>query len=279
MTGGTLKLWPPAKPLTKNQAIVKKNKRPNVKNVKINPVLSKLVDKRADRRMETKSVQRYSGPITKRGSITGPDWIKILPEVPQSGTAGNPDSTRDTRIGSRIRITSLTVEGVMFITDPASQYGISNTQLIRLFCCSYKSTQNYDVFDAPLATDMADSLLKSGRAIDQYDSSVQNHMIPTNHDSITSHHEKKYKAGTRYVSTHVTPGATTSQACLIPFKFRLKCKDKVLKYDQSSATECNNYAPLFSIGFCDPVLTPSGQVPSTTTMTYQFMTTLNFKDD
>jgi len=242
---------------------------------KMNPVLKQLVDKRINMHEETKSVQFFSGEISKRAPIIGIDVRRLLPEVYQAGVAGSPDSSRDTRVGQEIRVTSITVEGVMRLDIPGGSVQ-SNTQFLRMFVFSAKAFRDYAYVDAASSTTIADSLLKSGRTLDQYDGTVQKHFVPVNTADITTHLDRKYKSGQR--SGLLTQGGL--ELCLIPFKFHLKCKNKVLKYSDTNSTHPSNYAPFISIGFCDPVqYGGSGQVPPATfSCAYQFVTTLNFKD-
>lgn len=262
------------------KALSRKKSRKTNKSLVLSKPMKELVDKRIDAHSETKCAIHHSGLIQVRaGRIIGTQLLRLLPDVKQ--VSNTVPGNRSSRIGAQIRLTSLEVEGVLTF-KPNANFPNSGTQLVRIFAFSPKSVREWDVFDADptLQTAVADAMLRNGADIADYDGNVAAHLLPVNHKDITSHVDRKFKINKSPQWQFGAPtGMTPLPISVVPFKFRLKVKDKVLKFTDAQSEFPTNYMPLIAIGWCDPVNNPQGQPPNTSTLDYQYQVKMNFKDD
>lgn len=256
----------------------KKSRKPN-KSLVLSKPMKALVDKRIDAQSETKCAIHQSSLISVRGGrIIGGQLLTLIPNVPQADSST--PANRASRVGAQIRVTSIEVEGVITMV-PNSTYPNAGTQLGRLIAFSSKSVREYDLIssNATLQTALANALLKNGADIDDYDGSVLHHFLPINSKDMTTHLDRKFKMNKRPQIEVGTTSTGSLHASIIPFKFRLKCKNKVLKYTDNASEIPSNYAPMIALGWCDPVNASTGQPSTAVSCDYQYQVKMNFKDD
>ncbi len=255
----------------------KKSRKPN-KSIVLSKPMKALVDKRIDGHAETKTALLQSGLVQVRaGRIVGSQLNRLVPQVPQADS-GQP-SDRASRIGAQIRLTSMEVEGCITFV-PNANFPNAGTQLARMFAFSAKSISDWGFITGNVTTQdaIANALLRNGADIADYDGNLRAHFLPMNHKDMTSHLDRKFKINKDPKALYGTSQDGPLPVSVIPFKFRLKVKNKVLKFTDNTTNLPSNYCPLFAIGWCDPVNNPTSQPPSTSDLDYTYQVKMNFKD-
>lgn len=196
------------------------------------------------------------------------DMRDVLPQITQS-TADNG------RIGDQIRAKSLNIKGFikLDIAPTIGTTGMPNV-VVRMLVVSLKSKTNFT--EATSSVTPLGSLIKKGGTTTTFSGVLRDVNAPINTDMWTVHSDKKYYLKQDYVNGSQGPMDVSNTVRF--FNIRLKCKNKLLKYDSSisSALLPTNYGPMILLGysFLD------GTTPDTvnTRVGLQYDTILNYED-
>lgn len=226
-----------------------------------------IVKKEDNRRMETKEAFTYSNATFFNSGIEASgDMVQILPNI-SKGTADNQ------RIGDQIVAKSLSLKGfVRFLPQPTSatndmHYG---HVAIRLMVLSLKTAPNYTAAVANAA--QLSNLLKKGGTTVAFTGAISDLYAPVNTDVFTVHYNKVYYVNQSFIMQ--MSGAGNQSAVSVDgsklvkfFNIRIKCKDKILKYDAGTSSDVlpSNYGPFLSAGY----VYLNGNAPDTLTTNLQ----------
>lgn len=196
------------------------------------------------------------------------DMRDVLPQITQS-TADNG------RIGDQIRAKSLNIKGFvkLDIAPTIGTVGMPNV-VVRMMVVSLKSKTNFT--EATSSVTPLGSLIKKGGTTSTFSGVLRDINAPVNTDIWTVHSDKKYYLKQDYVNGSQGPMDVSNTVRF--FNIKLKCKNKLLKYDSavSSALLPTNYGPMILLGysFLD------GTTPDTinTRVGLQYDTILNYED-
>lgn len=259
------------------QSVVRRRQaRPKVQNLKLNPTVSKLVD----RKIQAAETSHHAAYWFRRRQFSNRPqddvtWRvnKIMPEIVDGTTRGN-------RLGSQIHLTSLNIKGRFDIPaheNPAVGNGDRANILVRQLVLSSKQFKDLDDIQANwLAGANLNSLFfktgatgipPAGFSIDQ--------LYPVNRDVFTVHYDKTFSLN-RYYNQGATGLSDTVQKCVEhKFNINMKVKNKCIKYASSTANQAENFCPfmvyMFSYG-------DGAQPSSTTEVPYcEYLSTCSFK--
>lgn len=170
------------------------------------------------------------------------DIMRLIPTV-------NQGDERDERDGAKIRITSLT--GSFFVHvpaayDPQSQAEASAAAGLscRLLILSCKQVQAVGQFEDnwALGQNFNRQFLKNGSQATGFNGDLFSLRWPVNTQLFTKHYERYFSLNRGITSgtNNVTPEVFKN------IKFRIKCKNKILQFNEPSTTEHTNWS-LFAI--------------------------------
>lgn len=237
--------------------------------LKLSKPMRVLVDRRVDRKLETKVGYRHV-TFNPSSKITYSQVSLLLPEIPQAGSSGNPEVDREVCIGSSIIATSFHINGYMNMVYEDSEPDWS-TILARMFIVSDKGIRFYGALSGGVY-DFVGELLRHGSTPQDYDGTPEAQLMPINFDRVTTHHTRTYNlAGDMAVHTGFTGSLKVKT---IPFRVNLKLKNKVLKYAEPDDVFPHNYAPVFALGWT----CANGNTPSGSPVKVVYTTTLRYKD-
>jgi len=211
----------------------------------------KAVRKIIDSNQETKQAFHTTGPslvLYNSGIDSSGDMSQILPAISQGLDANN-------RIGEQIRAKSLNVKGYirLNVNDVAESTKLTNV-IVRMMVVSLKVRSAFP--DAQGSTAQLQSLLKKGGTTTGFSGVLSDIYAPINTDLWTVHHDKKFYLSQSYVNvTGASPPTATIAQDISKtvkfFNFNVKCKNKVLKYDEDTASNIypTNFAPMILLGY------------------------------
>lgn len=249
--------------------IQRARRRQSISKLRLAPTVGKLVQRKINRSEPTKFVMYDMGQgwIEQAGAIDAGDWKPLLPNISQG-------TKRIEREGSKVKILTMTVSGWLRLI-PSDTAGEFDNLLARIFIAQNKNES--DDF-----TTLSAQLLRGNQDLPQpYNGTVTNHNFPVNRSIVHLYGQKSYRlVSNRYQL--VTGGLSNTYGVerdirLIPFFFKLRVKNKIIRYKDSTETLPVEFNPRIAFGLCnlnDPavVMNESGHVK----MLYQ--TKVRFKD-
>lgn len=176
------------------------------------------------------------------------DLNKILPNISQ-GVAENE------RIGNQIRAKSLNIRGYMKldINDVADSTTLTHV-VVRMMVVTFKVAPSWQ--DAQTLSSKIGTLLKKGGTTSAFAGNIQDLYADINTDVFTVHYDKKFYLKQDYVNVAgaSAPSTTIAQDTSKTVKFfniNVKCKNKLLRYDQSVNSDVmpTNFAPILLMGY------------------------------
>jgi len=201
------------------------------------------------------------------------DCKRIVPTIVQ----GTGDYQR---IGDQLKAMSLSVRGAIVYNPtilPVSQYGTyANARLgLRLMVVQPRQYANLDDVQlySPTWTQL---LLKKGGNVVGFTGVLSDLWAPINSDSIIKYYDRVMYLNAPYQVTAVGSQDLIGSTKMISIK--IKCRNKVLKYDNSISTgsQPTNYSPVLLIGYVH--MDGSSPDVSTTAIQMSFDSVLNYED-
>lgn len=219
-----------------------------------------LVTKEINKREETNERQ-YQSRLVELPNIPDQNFhiFRCFPEIFQAGqinpATGDPyPSNRETRQGTKIRAMNLKVQGRIFI--PVSSNTLDNDRaclscrLLILSCKKYKKWDDvFSNWDA--GSELEADLLKNGSESVSYDGYQFGLNLPVNDQLFTTHHDSKFLLNRgvlqekTYGNVPVTEGVGLAHMpfAVHYFKKTIKCKNKVLQFNDETTSFPTNFAP------------------------------------
>lgn len=231
---------------TRIQSVVRRRQaRKSIKNLKLNPTVKMLVDRRIANQQENHQTFRHYRR-TQWNNI--PDnqlrCIQLFPPI-------NQDTTRATRLGSELKLTSGVTKGVISIPADDNVYTPLNNGdradiMLRLFVVSAKGGVNNNFWINQYVSQILPNFLKPADAGVPLTGTNVDMWSPVNHDLITVHYDKVFrlKRGVGYFPDATsTSGAAHMPAINVPFTIKHKCKNKKVTFRGASANIAENFDP------------------------------------
>lgn len=241
--------------------------------------VAKIAQKVLDKNAEDKIMYHSSGDAVLLNfnstiASTG-DYIQLIPNC-----TSNADENG--RVGDKITINRFNVKGYLRFNPSLGALSTGSPGVcqvgIRMMILSLKKAQSWD-----LVTGSANpllSLLRRGGTTVGFSGQIADLSNPINTDLFTVHHNKTFYMSQTFTGQTTAVGFyNTDIANQIKFfNFNMKCKKKVLSYDDdtNSGLLPTNYAPFMVIGYCYL----NGQTADTvaTNLGAQIQSTLYYQD-
>jgi len=203
------------------------------------------------------------------------DYLRLVPQI-TNGTDSNQ------KLGDQIKAQSLSVQGyIRAVSNPNSNTAQNIPQMVvRIFCVSLKEKSAWNNITS--STTPLTSLLDKGSTTTGWSGVLSDIYAPVNRNIFTVHGDKLY-----YLSQNQMTGqpdatdpviATNVREAVRFFKFNVKCKDKLIRYDQiiESGSSPTNFNPFLLIGYAYL----SGDSPDsiTTNLGVHYNTTFKYED-
>lgn len=169
------------------------------------------------------------------------DYYQVVPSIVQGPMINE-------RIGDSIRAQSLRIKGYvkLDIITTASVPNVS-TVLVRLMVVSLKSKSNYD--EVIGSSSPLNGLIRRGGITTTFAGNLNDINAEINSELWTKHYDRKFYLSQDYLNTAV--GAADIRNTVKFFNINIKCKDKVLKYDDGTSAGVlpTNFAPVLLVGY------------------------------
>lgn len=229
---------------TRARATRKKTRRPRGGFVR-------AVKKVINSMTETKQAFHSSGDsliMCNSGVNSSGDMFQILPNIADGGLPNQ-------RIGNQITAQSLNVRGYLKlnVNDVTDSTKLPNV-IARVMVVTMKSRPCY--YDATGASATLATLLKKGGTTVGFTGVLSDIYSPINRDAFTVHYDKRFYLNQSYVNVTGASPPTTILAQDIKntvkfFNFNVKCKNRVLKYDEDIGSDLlpSNFGPFLLVGY------------------------------
>lgn len=232
--------------LSSKKSLVKKA----VAKVKIHE-LKKIVKQVNKERTENKEAYHTSNSssltFVNGGINSTADMLQIVPNV----TQGTGDASR---VGDQCRIQNFSIKGYLKLNINQSFNSTTLPSVIaRLFVVSLKTKPNYT--EASSSATPLSGLLKKGGSTTGWTGVLSDIYANVNSELWTTHYDKVF-----YLNQPFLLQPPTLNAISLPvdikntikfFHIKLKCKDKLIKYDSNISTGLlpTNYGPMLLLGY------------------------------
>lgn len=240
--------------------------------LKLSKPMRVLVDRRVDRKLETKVAyyhndqwQNFTPKIV--GTVGASSFQQVLPPLPMAGQPGSEPADRENRIGSEVILTSLQIKGTIAMTY--TDNSTWSCLLARLLVISAKG-HNYWPEVSPVATLLATNLLRAGSVNQAFVDDLESYLMPLNFARVTTHHEKRINFSGPFA--YGSMGGLDSK--VVQFTINLKVRNKKLKYDSPTEVFPRNYAPFLCCGYTSATSHAVGGTP----LYGEYRTRMAFKD-
>lgn len=221
---------------------VRKAKRSNfVRQVK--QVMSSMTESKQAFHSSGDSLTMCNSGVNSAG-----DMFQILPNIADGVLPSQ-------RIGNQIRAQSLNVRGYLKlnINDVTDSTKLP-TVIARVMVVTMKARPCY--YDATGTPATLATLLKKGGTTVGFTGVLSDIYSPINRDAFTVHYDKKFYLNQSYINVI---GASAPSTTIVQdvrntvkfFKFNVKCKNRVLKYDEDIGSDLlpSNFGPFLLVGY------------------------------
>lgn len=262
----------------KIQAVVRRKQRKSYKNLKLSKPVDTLVKKKIAKSTETNQQGYYFRPYQFTNRIADNPAQRIWQIIPEIARG----TTRNDRIGSKLRVVNLNVKGRVFL-EPGDNPLIGNDDraeiYVRIMCLSWKMCQNLSDIQQNwnVNEQLNDDFFKLASSGTPPQGTYQDMLYPINRDVFTVHYDKVIKLQRIYgyfPDPTSTSGAASQKPASREFSFNIKCKNKDLKYMNEAATLPMNYCPFLCAQFCYQNSPPSSLV---SVPFMEYLSTIKFK--
>ena len=260
----------------KIQAVVRhKQTGPKVSKLKLAPVVAKLVDKRIDKDNESHHAgywwRRYQWS-NKISDDVNNRINNIFPDIPVG-------SSRDNRAGAQIKMTRLNIKGNIHIPaddNPIVGNGDRACIYVRLMVLSSKKFKQIQEVRSnwTAGSQLNDEFFKTDAAGQAPTGQYVDMVRHINSDSFTTHYDKVMRLERNAYVGDIAEGYAPQRPIYKDFSINLKCKNKILKFEDAGANQNDTWQPfvcyLFAYG--------NGSAPSLSLVPYiEFLTSVSFK--
>lgn len=187
--------------------------------------------------------------------------MKIIPDVPQG-------DERDERDGAKIRLQN--ISGTFYAHIPASLTPNTQTEAAafpgiqcRLLILSCKQVQAFEQFrDNWNAGQLfGRQFLKKGSEPTGFQGDLWSIRWPVNTQLFTKHYDKMFTLKRGYTRGDTSSGALQVPEVAVTKRFRIKCRNKILQYNDPSNDEHTNWSLFGVLLYCYNVGTQTDATP------------------
>jgi len=263
--------------------VQRRRKKHSVARLKLNPTVAKLVDRRINRDNESHSNGYWWRRIQWTNKISDDPNNRIVTIIPDVETG----DTRINRLGAQIKLTQLYIKGKIDIPaddnppevpplEPNGDRALIYVRLMVLSCKKFRQIQevrsNWNT-----GQNLNGQFFKTGDAGQAPSGQYIDMLRHINSDAFTTHYDRVYKMERNFgyfPDPTSTSGAAPQRPSSKDFYIKLKVKNKILKYEDHTVVQPDNYQPfvcyLFAYG--------NGAAPSASAVPYiEYQSTMSFK--
>jgi len=260
------------------QAVVRRNKqRKSYKNLKLSKPVATLVQKRIEKGNPTKFTNWHQRRYQFSNLISQSPNTRINNVIPN--IAQGPE--RNDRTGATLRLMNINIKGRVDIpADDNPPLGNEDRALIyvRLMVLSNKQNKNRNDLETNWNSQYNDYVFKDNSApfapTGQYSDMLSN----INRETFTVHKDMVIKLQRNYPYSYSPApgdGATLQKPTSREFNFNLKCRNKLLKYNEPADTQPQNWQPFV----CAIFAYGNGAAPSAFGVPFlEYMSHLTYKE-
>lgn len=170
------------------------------------------------------------------------DIIRLIPTVDQG-------VERDQREGAKIRMTNISatffahIPAALTPATPAENSAVAGIQC-RLLILSCKQVQAVGQLESNWNAGQLFNrqFLKNGSEATGFNGDLWSLRWPVNTQLFTKHYDKYFTLKRGYVRGDTANGAITTPEVAFTHNFRIKCKNKILQFNEPSTTEHTNWS-------------------------------------
>lgn len=232
------------------QSVVRRRvARKNLKNLKLNPTVGKLVQRKINKNVEQKTANKFGSRVQLVNLPALSSRVRnLMPQIV-------PGTSHNERVGTAIKARNLNIKGCLTIPADDNVYApLSNGDRadiqLRLMCMSSKLYNSVDVlrqnWEVGSGTEEYTKIFKVSANAEAPTGRLTDMWKQINTESFTVHYDKVFvmKRGVGYFPDITsTSGAAHMPAINKPFNINVKCKSKKIKYTDPSHVKPNNFAP------------------------------------
>lgn len=266
-----------AKRRSANRATVVTRRRQKVglNRLKLNPTVAKLVDRRIDKDNES----HHQGYWWRRTQFTNKisddpanRIITIIPNVPTG-------ATRADRLGAQIKLTRLSIKGKIDIPaddNPIVGNGDRAQIYVRLMVLSSKKFREIQEVRSNwnAGSSLNDSFFKVSDVGQAPTGQYVDMLRPINSEAFTTHYDRVIKMNRNAFTGDIAEGYAPQRPVSKDFKINLKVKNKLLKYDDNTSVQPDNFQPFV----CALFAYSNGSIPTLSAVPFmEYLTAMSFK--
>jgi len=245
------------------KALAPKRRKPRYRaTLKLSKPFKAVLNKYLDRDTQTHWVTGFIRaqtvlPLPILGNMGPNGLFELIPKVVQAGvptigTTTGMTNNISSREGSMIRMKSLTV-GLTLRLDPAWHIDDPNATAIRykvmILSCKKVASYNLMVQGYFGTGGFEDKQFRDGAEPAKWDRYMEGFDHPVNSELFTLHDMKTGTLSHGLVSNNNTPASVRVPCAIHNLRLKVKCKSKILKYEEPGATIPANFQPFLWIGW------------------------------
>lgn len=195
---------------------------------------------------------------------SGDDLMDLMPDINQAGQTGQQASSRERRLGSKIKLSSLKTN-YMFHIPPGTEANPDYSSVAcRLLVLSSKTIKKFSLLKQEWATgtqSLGRRYLKDGDTETWFQGDLGSICFPVNHALFTTHHDKRFILN-RGLPQPAAVGAGTGRVvpdAIRTLSYNFRVKSKYIRFPEPTSGENEDFAP-FAILLYAPI---NGGVSST----------------
>ena len=246
--------------------------------LKLNPTVAKLVDRRINKDNESHTNGYWWRRIQWSNKISDDPANRIVTVIPDVATG----DTRTDRLGAQVKLTRLSIRGKIDIPaddNPPLVNGDRAQIYVRLMVLSCKKFRQIQEVRSNWNAGqlLNDQFFKTGDAGQAPSGQYIDMLRHINSDAFTTHYDRVFKMDRNngyFPDPTSTSGAATQRPVSRDFRINLKVKNKVLKYEDHTVVQPDNYQPFV----CYLFAYSNGSAPSTADVPFiEYLSTMYFK--
>lgn len=178
----------------------------------------------------------------------GDDLMDIMPDIAQAGNTGQEQSSRERRLGSKIKLSLLKTNYMFHIPPGTSADPDYSSVMCRLLILSSKTIKKFSLLKQEWATgtqSLGRRYLRDGDQESWFQGDLNSLRFPVNTSLFTTHHDKRFILN-RGLPQPAAVGPGTGRVvpdAIRTLHFNMKVKNKYIRFPETTGSENEDYAP------------------------------------
>jgi len=254
----------------------RKTHKDSTKNLQLSKPVAALVEKRIDKGNPTKFTNWHQRRYQFSNLITQSPTTRINNIIPNISQG----TERNDRVGAAVRLMNINIKGrvdVPATDNPPVGNPDRSLIFVRLMVLSVKQMKSRNYVETNWATEYNPYVFKDNSSPFAPTGLYSDMLSNINRETFTVHKDMIFKMARNNTFSYDVPdsGATFQKPVSKEFSFNLKCKNKVLKYQDPTDLQPQNWQPFVTAIFCYG----NGQPPTANGVPFlEFMSHITFKE-